>query len=45
MYKNEIKLPLHTSLNDKDVEYVINTFKNALNEVMTSNVQVGVENV
>ena len=45
MYKNEITLPLHTSLNDKDVEYVINTFKNALNEVMTSNVQVGVENV
>lgn len=43
MYKNEITLPLHTSLNDKDVEYVINTFKDALNEVMTSNVQVGLK--
>ena len=27
MYKNEITLPLHTSLSDEDVEYVVRSFR------------------
>mgnify|MGYP001012679788 FL=1 len=30
MYKNEITLPLHTLLSDEDVEYVIDSLKNAI---------------
>lgn len=45
MYKNEITLPLHTSLSDEDVEYVIDSLKNAMNRVVNIKVQVGFENV
>ena len=34
MYKNEITLPLHTLLDDEDVTYVIESFKNAIGEVV-----------
>ncbi len=34
-YKNEITLPLHTLLTDEEVEYVIDTFKISVREVMT----------
>lgn len=33
VYKNEITLPLHTLLNDEDVEYVIETFKEVMKEI------------
>ena len=33
-YKNEITLPLHTCLTDEEVEYVIETFKKILREVL-----------
>ena len=29
-YKNEISLPLHTSLSDEDVEYIIDSVKAVL---------------
>ncbi len=32
MYKNEITLPLHTLLDDEQVEYIIKSFKNVLGE-------------
>ena len=32
-YKNEISLPLHTCLNNEDVEYVIGTFIEAVKEI------------
>lgn len=31
-YKNEITLPLYSKLNDEDVNYIINAFKNSLGE-------------
>ena len=31
---NEITLPLHTLLSDEDVEYVIESFKKVINEVL-----------
>ena len=34
-YMNEITLPLHTLLSDEDVDYVIESFKNSVQEVMT----------
>ena len=34
IYKNEITLPLHTLLDDEDVTYVIESFKNAIGEVV-----------
>lgn len=33
LFENEITLPLHTKLTDEDVEYVIASFKEVLNEV------------
>lgn len=45
MYKNEITLPLHTSLSDEDVDYVVNTFKGAMDEILSNTVQEGVKNV
>lgn len=33
-YENQITLPLHTLLNDEDIEYVIENFKKVLNEVL-----------
>ena len=33
LFENEITLPLHTKLSDEDVEYVIASFKEALQEV------------
>ena len=30
MYKNEISLPLHTKLQDDDIEYIVENFKNIL---------------
>ena len=33
LFENEITLPLHTKLTDEDVEYVIESFKEALREV------------
>jgi dTDP-4-amino-4,6-dideoxygalactose transaminase len=38
MYKNEISLPLHTLLSDDDVEYIVNNFKQAIDEVIKSDV-------
>jgi dTDP-4-amino-4,6-dideoxygalactose transaminase len=38
MYKNEITLPLHTLLSDKDVEYVIQSFKRIIYEVLNNRV-------
>ncbi|MBM7665249.1 dTDP-4-amino-4,6-dideoxygalactose transaminase [Solibacillus kalamii] len=32
-YINEITLPLHTLLNDEDIEYVVKNFKKILNEI------------
>ena len=32
MYENEITLPLHTKLNDEEVEYVIDIFRKSLSE-------------
>lgn len=32
LYRNEITLPLHTRLDDEDVEYVINNFVEIINE-------------
>ncbi|MCT4583398.1 MAG: DegT/DnrJ/EryC1/StrS family aminotransferase [Peptostreptococcaceae bacterium] len=32
MYKNEITLPLHTLLENEDVEYIVDKFKEVLNE-------------
>lgn len=34
MYKNEITLPLHTLLSDKDVKYIIDSLKKAMMEVL-----------
>ncbi len=34
MYKNEITLPLHTLLSDEDVEYVVDSLKNAVSKVL-----------
>lgn len=34
MYKNEITLPLHTLLSDEDVEYVCESLKKAISEVL-----------
>ena len=34
MYKNEITLPLHTSLSDEDISYVIDSYKNVVGEVV-----------
>ena len=45
MYKNEITLPLHTSLSDEDVEYVINTFKSAMDVTLSSIMQEELKNV
>ena len=45
MYKNEITLPLHTSLSDEDVEYVINTFKSAMDETLSSIMKEELKNV
>lgn len=45
MYKNEITLPLHTSLSNEDVEYVINTLKGATYGILTSLIREGFENV
>lgn len=36
LYKNEITLPLHTRLNDEDVEYVISTFVTILSQYTTA---------
>ncbi|MGI6549649.1 MAG: DegT/DnrJ/EryC1/StrS family aminotransferase [Syntrophomonadales bacterium] len=36
MYKNEITLPLHTLLSDEDVEYVIQSFKRIIYEVLNN---------
>ena len=36
MYKNEITLPLHTCLTDEDVQYVCDSFKIAIEEVLTN---------
>lgn len=33
MYRNEITLPLHTLLTDEDVEYVMDSLKDILNEI------------
>jgi dTDP-4-amino-4,6-dideoxygalactose transaminase len=33
MYKNEITLPLHTLLSDDDVEYVVESLKEIINEI------------
>ncbi|MBG9444254.1 DegT/DnrJ/EryC1/StrS family aminotransferase [Cytobacillus firmus] len=33
-YANEITLPLHTLLSDEDVEYVVDNFKNIINEIL-----------
>lgn len=42
MYKNEITLPLHTLLSDEDVEYVVESLKRVLGEVLgLSEVEVG----
>lgn len=32
-YKNEVTLPLHTLLDDEDVDYVVNSFKACLQEI------------
>lgn len=32
-YKNEVTLPLHTLLDDEDVDYVVNSFKECLQEI------------
>lgn len=37
-YVNEITLPLHTLLSDKDIKYVIFSLYNAINEVLKNNV-------
>ena len=37
-YKNEISLPLHTTLSDEDVEYVIKAFKKTLKEMKCINI-------
>ncbi|GMQ60444.1 DegT/DnrJ/EryC1/StrS aminotransferase family protein [Vallitalea sediminicola] len=37
MYKNEISLPLHTLLRDEDVEYVAESLKKAMGEVLGDN--------
>ena len=34
MYKNEITLPLHTQLSDDDVEYICDSLKRAIDEVL-----------
>jgi dTDP-4-amino-4,6-dideoxygalactose transaminase len=31
-YENEITLPLHTKLSDEDVDYIIDSFKKAVQE-------------
>lgn len=33
MYRNEITLPLHTLLTDEDIEYVVDSLKQSLNEL------------
>ncbi|MGG3192391.1 DegT/DnrJ/EryC1/StrS family aminotransferase [Priestia aryabhattai] len=33
MYKNEISLPLHTSMSDDDIKFVIETFKGIINNI------------
>jgi dTDP-4-amino-4,6-dideoxygalactose transaminase len=38
MYKNEISLPLHTLLSNDDVEYIVNNFKQAIDEVIKSDI-------
>jgi len=38
MYKNEITLPLHTLLSDEDVEYVIESFREVLDEVVNKDI-------
>ncbi|MCY9006784.1 DegT/DnrJ/EryC1/StrS family aminotransferase [Peribacillus frigoritolerans] len=45
MYKNEITLPLHTLLSDEDVEYVIESYKKIINDVLSVGSQVGLKNV
>lgn len=40
MYKNEITLPLHTLLNDGDVEYIIASLQRATNEILNRNADV-----
>lgn len=40
MYKNEITLPLHTLLSDDDVEYVIESLKRAMDDVLTNELEV-----
>ena len=37
MYKNEITLPLHTLLSDEDVDYVVESLKRAMEEVLGEN--------
>ncbi|MGM0877164.1 MAG: DegT/DnrJ/EryC1/StrS family aminotransferase [Bacillota bacterium] len=44
VYKNEITLPLHTLLSDKDVEYVCDVLKKIINEVFSDS-QLGWQNV
>ncbi|MGN7398136.1 DegT/DnrJ/EryC1/StrS family aminotransferase [Peribacillus frigoritolerans] len=45
MYKNEITLPLHTLLRDEDVDYVIESYKKIINDVLSVGSQVGLKNV
>ncbi|QNK48160.1 DegT/DnrJ/EryC1/StrS family aminotransferase [Brevibacterium sp. PAMC23299] len=45
MYKNEVTLPLHTLLSDEDVEYVIESYKKIINDVLSVESQVGLKNV
>lgn len=45
MYKNEITLPLHTLLSDEDVEYVIESLKKIMSEVLSDKSRLGWQNV
>lgn len=40
MYKNEITLPLHTLLTDEDIEYIVESLKNVIDEVINSEATV-----
>lgn len=37
MYRNEITLPLHTLLTDEDIEYVVESLREILNEIFQNN--------
>jgi dTDP-4-amino-4,6-dideoxygalactose transaminase len=45
VYKNEITLPLHTLLKNEEVEYIIDSLKKAMNEVLGGKSKMRVQNV